>query len=91
LRYIEGFENGAGTVVDVILDAVQLVTNSQMEALRNGGLTYYRLEPSLTQAQSNMANYKVANVNSLMATANAYLKGDGAKALADIVTALKNN
>ncbi|MEL6809875.1 MAG: patatin-like phospholipase family protein [Bacteroidota bacterium] len=88
---LEGVQNDRGTIVNVILDAVQLVTNSQLEAMQRGGLTYYRLEPSLTKAQSNMDDINPANIQSLITSANNYLSGDGAATLAKIVSALKNN
>lgn len=89
---LEGNKNNGGTVVNVILDAVQLVTNDQMDALRKGGLDYYRLEPELAAAQGKMDDTTAANINSLIKTANTYLtSAEGSKTLSDIVTALKNN
>ncbi|WP_353777949.1 patatin-like phospholipase family protein [Winogradskyella sp. 3972H.M.0a.05] len=88
---LEGTEKGRGTIINVILDAVQLVTNSQLESFQKAGLTYYRLEPSLTHAESAMDNISTANIDSLISSVNNYLKTDGATTFSEIITTLKSN
>ncbi len=75
---LEGAKHGRGALMSSILEAVQSVTDSQLTALKQVGLKYFRLEPKLTYSQSHMDNIDPNNIQSLMATANAYLKGDGA-------------
>ncbi|WP_340202929.1 patatin-like phospholipase family protein [Ascidiimonas sp. W6] len=92
LYNLEGKKNDRGTMVEIILDAVQLVTDKQMNMLRAGGLTYHHLEPTLTAGQSQMDNIDPANITSLENTANAYIKsGEGKKIMNEIVTLLRNN
>jgi len=63
-----------------------------MVALQKSGLQYYRLEPSLTLAQSQMDNIDSTNINSLITTADNYLKStEGAATFNEIITALKDN
>ena len=75
--------------MSIVLDAVQSVTNSQLTALQQAGLTYYRLEPELTYAQSHMDNIDTGNIRSLIATANAYINGDGAGTFKAVLNALQ--
>ncbi|MBK7872975.1 MAG: patatin-like phospholipase family protein [Saprospiraceae bacterium] len=88
---LEGAENDRGTIINVILDAVQMVTDSQLNELKKSGLQYYRLEPTLSKSQSAMDNISPANIDSLIATANNYLKTSGAATFSNIITALKSN
>jgi hypothetical protein len=89
---LEGKENDRGTMVEIILDAVQLVTDSQLEAMKKGGLTYYRLEPVLTSGESQMDNIKPANITALENTARNYIQsGEGKQIMQEIVTFLRNN
>lgn len=89
---LEGNENNKGTLVSVILEAVQTVTDSQLKGLQKSGLQYYRLEPTLNQSQSVMDNISPANISSLMNTANGYLKTpEGATIFSKIVNILKSN
>jgi len=89
---LEGAANDGGAILNVILDAVQEVSNSQLQALQKSGLQYYRLEPRLTLAQSQMDNIDPANINSLIQTADDYLKStEGAATFNKIVTALQSN
>lgn len=78
LDNLEGADHSRGGLMSIVLDAVQTVTNSQLIALQQAGLTYYRLEPKLTYAQSHMDNIDTDNIQSLIATANAYIDGEGA-------------
>lgn len=87
---LEGAKNDGGTILSIILNAVQEVSNSQLEAMTKSGLTYYRLEPSLTKAQSEMDDIQPANISSLMKTAQQYIQsGEGAKTFNSIVNELK--
>lgn len=78
LDNLEGADHSRGGLMSIVLDAVQTVTNSQLTALKQAGLKYYRLEPKLTYAQSHMDNIDTDNIQSLIATANAYINGEGA-------------
>lgn len=89
---LKGRENDRGTMIEITLNAVQLVTNSQLNAMKIAGLTYYRLEPTLTSSQSQMDNISPFNIASLEVTAKSYLQsGEGKKIMQDIVTLLRNN
>jgi len=89
LDNLEGADHSRGGLMSIVLDAVQSVTNSQLSALQQAGLTYYRLEPQLTYAQSQMDNIDTGNIHSLIATANAYLDGEGAGKFKAILDALQ--
>jgi hypothetical protein len=52
-------------------------------------LRYYRLEPKLTYAQSHMDNIQPRNIQSLTATANAYIKGEEAETFKAILNELQ--
>lgn len=89
---LEGYDNNGGTMINIILDAVQLVTDQQLNAMKTAGLTYLRLEPSIKESQSHMDNIKPANIQSLENTAKAYIQtGEGKKIMQEIVTLLRNN
>jgi patatin-like phospholipase/acyl hydrolase len=89
---LEGNENNKGTLVNVILEAVQTVTDAQLKGFQKSGLQYYRLEPTLNQSQSAMDNISQGNINSLMNAANSYLKTpEGAAIFGKIVNILKSN
>jgi len=78
LDNLEGADHSRGGLMGIVLDAVQTVTNSQLTALKQAGLKYYRLEPKLTYAQSQMDNIDPGNIQALTETANAYINGEGA-------------
>ncbi|MES9969854.1 MAG: patatin-like phospholipase family protein [Candidatus Thiodiazotropha sp.] len=86
---LEGADHSRGVLMSIVLDAVQMVTNSQLTALQQAGLKYYRLEPELTYAQSHMDNIDPRNIQSLIATANAYIKGEGAEIYKAILNELQ--
>lgn len=89
LDNLEGADHSRGVLMSIILDAVQTVTNSQLTALKQAGLKYYRLEPKLTYTQSHMDNIDPSNIQSLIATANAYIKGEGEEAFNAILNDLQ--
>ena len=89
LDNLEGADHSRGGLMSIVLDAVQSVTNSQLTALQQAGLTYYRLEPELTYAQSHMDNIDTGNIRSLIATANAYINGEGAGTFEAILNELQ--
>lgn len=89
LDNLEGADHSRGGLMGIVLDAVQTVTNSQLTALKQAGLKYYRLEPKLTYAQSHMDNIDTDNIRSLIATANAYINGEGAGTLKAILSELQ--
>ncbi|WP_316367421.1 patatin-like phospholipase family protein [Candidatus Thiodiazotropha sp. CDECU1] len=86
---LEGTDHNRGVLMSIVLDAVQTVTHSQLTALKQAGLKYYRLEPELTYAQSHMDNIHPRNIQSLIATANAYIKGEGAEIFKAILNDLQ--
>ncbi len=89
---LEGHKNEGGTILNIVLDAVQMAADRQLATLQKSGLTYYRLEPELSASQSQMDNISLANVNSLIDAAQKYLAGNEGKAILDsIVVALMNN
>lgn len=88
---LSGTENGRGAIVNIITESVQLVSSQQLSGLKNSGLNYFRLEPSITRAQSQMDNIAQSNVDSLIETATDYLQNDGKDIFADIVNILKQN
>ena len=89
---LEGHKNDRGTMVEIILDAVQLVTDQQLNAMQTAGLTYKRLEPTISAGQSHMDNISPANIQSLENTAKAYLQsGEGKKIMQEIVNLLRSN
>ncbi|MBT3031079.1 MAG: patatin-like phospholipase family protein [Candidatus Thiodiazotropha sp. (ex Lucina pensylvanica)] len=86
---LEGADHSRGVLMSIVLDAVQTVTNSQLTALKQAGLKYYRLEPELTYTQSHMDNIHPRNIQSLIATANAYIEGEGAETFKAILNELQ--
>ncbi|SHM77122.1 patatin-like phospholipase family protein [Flavobacterium chilense] len=89
---LEGVENGDGAIIKIITEAVQLVSNQQIIGLQNSGLSYYRLEPTISQAQSQMDNIQQSNIESLINTAKDYLDSvEGSTIFNQIVEELKAN
>ncbi|XLS28321.1 patatin-like phospholipase family protein [Flavobacteriaceae bacterium M23B6Z8] len=92
MKDLKGNSNSRATMIEIILDAVQLVTDDQLNAMQKAGLTYLRLEPALTLSQSQMDDISPANIASLEATAKSYIQsGEGQNILNKIITVLKNN
>lgn len=91
LDNLEGADHSRGVLMSIILDAVQSVTNSQLTALKQVGLKYYRLEPKLTYSQSQMDNIDPNNIQSLMTTANTYIKGEGAATFEAVISELRSS
>jgi hypothetical protein len=89
LDNLEGADHSRGVLMSIVLEAVQMVTNSQLTALKQAGLRYYRLEPKLTYAQSQMDNIQPRNIQSLTATANAHITGEGAEIFKAIINELQ--
>jgi predicted acylesterase/phospholipase RssA len=89
LDNLEGADHSRGGLMSIVLDAVQTVTNSQLTALKQVGLKYYRIEPKLTYAQSHMDNIDRSNIQSLIATAIAYINGEGAEEFKAILNELQ--
>jgi hypothetical protein len=87
---LQGALNSRGTILNVVLDAVQLASDAQLKALRKSGLTYFRLEPVLAKSQSQMDNIQPANIDSLVRSAQNFVtSGPGKRTLDSIVVALK--
>lgn len=78
LKNLNGVENGRGAIINIITESVQLVSGKQMLAFANSGLQYFRLEPTISQSQSQMDNINPANIQSLLNTAKAYIGTGGA-------------
>ncbi|MBL7791396.1 MAG: hypothetical protein JNK77_03655, partial [Saprospiraceae bacterium] len=92
LKNLEGQEESSGVMIDIILDALQMATDAQLQALQKSGLTYFRLEPTLAMSQSDMDNITPANIQSLIDTTRSYLSSvDGQATLSQVVAALKGN
>ena len=92
LYNLEGVEDDRGTIINIILTAVQMVSRNQLNALQKSGLKYYRLEPTLTHEQSVMDNIHSTNISSLIKTANDYLSSnEGSAILEQIISALQEN
>ncbi|MCV9927896.1 patatin-like phospholipase family protein [Flavobacterium sp. LS1R49] len=89
---LSGIEKKDGAIVNIIGEAVQLVSNLQLLGLKNSGLLYYRLEPTITFDQSKMDNIDPDNITSLVTTATDYLaSAEGNNIFNEIVTALSSN
>lgn len=88
---LEGADHSRGALISIILDAVQSVTNSQLTALKQVGLKYYRLEPKLTYGQSQMDNIDPNNIQSLMTTTKTYIKGEGAAIIEAVINELQSS
>lgn len=87
---LEGYET-RGAILDVILGAVPLVADAQLNALVKAGLTYYRLEPKIPQSLSAMDNITPANIQALQSAAQTYIAkgGPGYAIFNDVVSALQ--
>lgn len=91
LKNLEGAANSRGALMSIVLDAVQMVSNSQLTAMQKAGLQYYRLEPTLTLEQEQMDNISKSNVDSLILTAHNYLKSpSGSETFKKIIDALRS-
>lgn len=86
---LSGSENGSGALINIITESVQLVSDMQIRALKNAGLTYYRLEPVITQEQTQMDNIDPSNIESLINTTYQYLQGDGQATYTQVLKALQ--
>ena len=85
---LEGNKNSGGTLIDVILDAVQLVSTAQLSALANAGLTFYRLEPQLPASLAALDNISPANIEALLNCVQQYLQTEGADVFNSVIKAL---
>lgn len=74
---LQGQKND-GTLVNIILDAVQNVAAQQLQGMVNAGLTYFRLEPTIPYSLSQMDNISPANITALLNAAKAYIAPGGA-------------
>lgn len=74
---LQGQKND-GTLVNIILDAVQNVAAQQLNLMTYGGLTYYRLEPVIPYSLSQMDNINPTNIANLYKTAKNYIASGGA-------------
>lgn len=75
----------------IMLDAVQIVSDKQLKAFKHAGLKYLRLEPKLSLEQSAMDNIHPDNIKSLINTVDDYLAGEGKPIFDEIITTLKNH
>ncbi|SMP03808.1 Patatin-like phospholipase/acyl hydrolase [Muriicola jejuensis] len=83
-------EEKTASLMYIMMDAVQLVSDSQMKAFEHAGLKYLRLEPSLALEQAAMDNIDSTNIKSLKDTVEHYLAGDGRSTFKEIINILKN-
>jgi uncharacterized protein len=87
---LAGYQND-GTLVNIILDSVQLVANKQLKGMRNAGLKYYRLEPQIPESLSAMDDVTQTNIDALLACAQTYLAtGAARKRFDEIVEVLRD-
>lgn len=73
---LEGIGN-RGAIVNVMSYSEQLATDPQLRGFQAAGMQYYRLSPMLPQSLAAMDNITPANIDSLIATTNRYLTGEG--------------
>ncbi|MRG44276.1 hypothetical protein GFS24_04080 [Chitinophaga sp. SYP-B3965] len=85
---LEGF-NADGSLLTIILEAVQQVSNSQLTALVKGGLNYYRLEPVITQCESAMDDITTPNISRLTDRAMSYVQNEGKPVFDKVISILK--
>lgn len=85
---LEGYE-ADGTLISVIMESVQQVTNSQLSSFVASGLNYYRLEPNIIQSLSAMDDVSQTNINNLMARAASYVQNEGYAVFNEVVSILK--
>jgi len=83
-------EADTASLLSIMMDAVQLVSDEQMKAFEHGGLTYLRLEPPLPLEQAAMDNIKPENINALKQIVEAYLANEGKTTYDEIITVLKS-
>jgi hypothetical protein len=74
---LQGQQN-SGTLVNIILDAVQNVAAQQLQLLQLAGLNYFRLEPNIPYSLSQMDNITPANISNLQKAAANYIQPGGA-------------
>lgn len=85
---LEGFEADA-SLISIIMESVQQVTNSQLSAFVASGLNYYRLEPNILQSLSAMDDVSARNVHNLTVRATDYVQNEGAAVFNEVVSILK--
>lgn len=85
---LQGYE-ADGTLISIILEAVQQVSDAQLTALIKGGLSYIRLEPVITQAESAMDDVSNQNIARLTQRAVDYLKYEGKNDFDTVIRFLK--
>lgn len=85
---LEGYE-ADGTLISIIMESVQQVTNSQLLALKASGLNYYRLEPNILQSLSGMDDITHTNINNLTQRAADYIQYEGKAVFNEVVNILK--
>ena len=87
---LEGYETDA-TLLNIILSAVPLVADCQLNALIKAGLQYYRLEPFITQSLGAMDDVSPSNIRALQTAADKYISDGGAgnQMFNDIIKLLK--
>lgn len=85
---LEGFDTDS-TLLTIILEAVQQVSNAQLTALVKGGLNYYRLEPVITQCESAMDDITSENISRLTDRATSYVQNEGKPVFDKVISILK--
>jgi predicted acylesterase/phospholipase RssA len=88
---LQGYETDA-TLLNIILGAVPLVADCQLNALIKAGLQYYRLEPQIPQSLSAMDKIKTSNISALETAAANYISqgGNGYQTFNNIINLLKD-
>jgi uncharacterized protein len=90
LYNLSQIEFDKGVIMDMVLDASQLITNQQVNAFINAGMQYFRLEPQLSQDEDQMDNISQSNIDSLTNTAQSYIRTQQS-AFQEILQILKMN
>lgn len=86
---LEGYE-ADGSLISVITESVQQVTNAQLAALAMNGLKYYRLEPNILQSLSAMDDITKDNIKNLTDRAISYVANEGNAVFTEVVNLLKS-
>ncbi len=79
-----------GVILDMVLNASQLISNQQLESFKLAGLQYFRLEPEITIEQSQMDNISKENIDSLFKIAKIYVANNHSL-ISEITTLLETS
>ncbi len=87
---LEGNVNQGGTIVNLMLESVQMAPDNQLRDLANVlPIEYIRLEPTLPASLTQMDNTSPENIDALVKVANDFIKGEGKADFEKILQYLK--